>query len=87
VSDALELSQYADVTLYIVRQNSLRNDYLLNNRVKRGEIANTSIILMVLKIKQNMGRVTVMVTAMVMVTGLTQMDIMMMKSPNHFIKS
>jgi hypothetical protein len=60
---------------------------LLNNRVKRGEIANTSIILMVLKIKQNMGRVTVMVTAMVMVTGLTQMDIMMMKSPNHFIKS
>jgi hypothetical protein len=28
-----------------------------------------------------------MVTAMVMVTGLTQMDIMMMKSLNHFIKS
>jgi hypothetical protein len=72
VSDALELSQYADVTLYIVRQNFSKKEMitLLNNRVKRGEIANTSIILMVLKIKQNMGRVTVMVTAMVMVTAL-----------------
>jgi hypothetical protein len=52
-----------------VRQNFSKKEMitLLNNRVKRGEIANTSIILMVLKIKQNMGRVTVMVTAMVMV--------------------
>jgi hypothetical protein len=73
-----------------VRQNFSKKEMitLLNNRVKRGEIANTSIILMVLKIKQNMGRVTVMVTvtAMVMALLLTQMD-MMMKSLNHFIKS
>ncbi|MDG2432453.1 tyrosine-protein kinase family protein [Flavobacterium sp.] len=46
VSDALELSQYADVTLYIVRQNFSKKEMItmLNNRVKRGEIANTSII-------------------------------------------
>jgi hypothetical protein len=86
VSDALELSQYADVTLYIVRQNfSKKMITLLNNRVKR-EIANTSIIFNGFENKAKYG-VTVMVTAMVMVTGLTQMDIMMMKSLNHFIKS
>lgn len=47
VSDALELSQYADVSLYIVRQNFSKKDMitLLNNRVKRGEINNASIIL------------------------------------------
>ena len=47
VSDALELSQYCDVTLYIVRQNFTKKDMitLLNNRVKRGELNNTSIIL------------------------------------------
>ncbi|KIO54172.1 exopolysaccharide transport family protein [Flavobacterium hibernum] len=47
VSDALELSQYADVTLYIVRQNYTKKDMitLLNTRVKRGELTNASIVL------------------------------------------
>ena len=47
VSDALELAQYCDVTLYIVRQNFSKKEMitLLNNRVKRGELNNTSIIL------------------------------------------
>jgi len=47
VSDALELAQYTDVILYIVRQNFTKKDMitLLNNRVKRGELHNTSIIL------------------------------------------
>lgn len=47
VSDALELAQYADVTLYIVRQNYTKKDMitLLNNRVKRGELNNASIVL------------------------------------------
>jgi hypothetical protein len=36
VSDALELVQYCDVTLYIIRQNFTKKDMitLLNNRVK-----------------------------------------------------
>ena len=47
VSDSLELGQYADVTLYIVRQNITKKEMipLLNNRVKRGEMKNVSIIL------------------------------------------
>lgn len=47
VSDALELAQYADVTLYIVRQNYTKKDMitLLNNRVKRGELNNASVVL------------------------------------------
>lgn len=47
VSDALELAQYCDVTLYIVRQNFTKKEMitLLNNRVKRDELNNTSIIL------------------------------------------
>jgi len=47
VSDSLELAQYADVTLYIVRQNYTKKDMitLLNNRVKRGELNNASIVL------------------------------------------
>ena len=47
VTDALALSQYADVTLYIVRQNFSKKEMitLLNNRVKRKELDNTSIIL------------------------------------------
>ncbi|SHG60467.1 polysaccharide biosynthesis tyrosine autokinase [Flavobacterium johnsoniae] len=46
VSDALELVQYADVTLYIVRQNYTKKDMitLLNNRIKRGELSNASIV-------------------------------------------
>lgn len=47
VSDALELAAYADVILYIVRQNFTKKDMitLLNNRNKRGELNNVSIIL------------------------------------------
>ncbi|WP_374174050.1 polysaccharide biosynthesis tyrosine autokinase [Flavobacterium tructae] len=47
VSDALELVQFADVTLYIVRQNYTKKDMitLLNTRVKRGELNNASIVL------------------------------------------
>ena len=47
VSDSLELVQYSDVILYIVRQNYTKKDMitLLNNRVKRGELTNTSIVL------------------------------------------
>lgn len=46
VSDASELVQYADVTLYIVRQNYTKKDMitLLNNKIKRGELNNTSIV-------------------------------------------
>ncbi len=47
VSDALELSPLADVTLYVVRQNFTKKDMitLLNNRQKRGELSNVSIVL------------------------------------------
>ncbi|MBF7090664.1 polysaccharide biosynthesis tyrosine autokinase [Flavobacterium sp. ALJ2] len=47
VSDSLELVQYSDVILYIVRQNYTKKDMitLLNNRIKRGELRNTSIVL------------------------------------------
>ena len=47
VADALELDQYCDVTLYIVRQNFTKKEMitLLNNRVNRGELHNASIIL------------------------------------------
>jgi capsular exopolysaccharide synthesis family protein len=57
VSDALELAQYCDVTLYIVRQNVTKKDMItvLNNRVKRGELNNTSIILNGLENKAKYG--------------------------------
>lgn len=47
VTDAVELSTFADVTLYIMRQNFTKKEMinLLNNRVKRGELENVSIIL------------------------------------------
>ncbi|HEU4789294.1 MAG TPA: polysaccharide biosynthesis tyrosine autokinase, partial [Flavobacterium sp.] len=47
VADSLELAQYCDVTLYIVRQNFTKKEMitLLNNRVNRDELHNTSIIL------------------------------------------
>ena len=46
VSDALELAQFSDVTLYVVRQNFTKKEMLtlLNNRTKRGELNNISII-------------------------------------------
>jgi capsular exopolysaccharide synthesis family protein len=57
VSDALELVQYCDVTLYIVRQNFTKKDMitLLNNRIKRGELNNASIILNGLENKAKYG--------------------------------
>lgn len=47
VSDALELIHFSDVTLYVVRQNYTKKEMimLLNNRVKRGELSNVSIVL------------------------------------------
>lgn len=47
VADALELISFSDVTLYIVRQNYTKKEMimLLNNRVKRGEIDNVSIVM------------------------------------------
>ena len=46
VADAVELAKFADVTLYIMRQNYTKKDMvtLLNNRYKRGELKNVSII-------------------------------------------
>jgi succinoglycan biosynthesis transport protein ExoP len=46
VIDAVELSSYSDVTLYVTRQNFTKKDMIngLNNRVKRGEMQNVSII-------------------------------------------
>jgi capsular exopolysaccharide synthesis family protein len=47
VTDAVELSMFADVTLYIMRQNFTKKEMvtLLNNRVKREELVNVSIVL------------------------------------------
>lgn len=47
VADSLELAQFADVTLYIVRQNYTKKEMitLLNTRIKRGELNNVSIVL------------------------------------------
>lgn len=46
VADAIELSSFVDVTLYVARQNYTKKDMinLLNNRVKRGELTNVSIV-------------------------------------------
>jgi polysaccharide biosynthesis transport protein len=47
VTDAVELSIFADVTLYVMRQNFTKKEMvnLLNNRVKREELSNVSIIM------------------------------------------
>lgn len=47
VTDAVELSPFADVTLYVTRQNFTKKEMinLLNNRVNRGELNNVSIVL------------------------------------------
>jgi len=46
VSDALELTPYCDATLYIVRQNVTKKEMLtlVNNKHKRGELNNISIV-------------------------------------------
>lgn len=47
VSDALELAHFANVTLYIVRQNFTKKDMitLLNNRHSRGELKEVSVVM------------------------------------------
>lgn len=47
VTDALGLSNYADVTIYVMRQNVTKKNMtaLLNNALKRGELSNVSIVL------------------------------------------
>jgi capsular exopolysaccharide synthesis family protein len=47
VTDAVEISQYSDVTLYITRQNFTKKEmiHVLNTRVQRGELNNVSIVL------------------------------------------
>lgn len=46
VSEAIELAQYCDVVLYVVRQNFTKKEMLtlLNNRSQRGELKNVSIV-------------------------------------------
>ena len=46
VSDALELAPYCDVILYIVRQNVTKKGmlHLVNDKYKRGELSNISIV-------------------------------------------
>lgn len=46
VSDALELAPFCDVILYVVRQNVTKNGmlYLVNDKHKKGELTNISII-------------------------------------------
>lgn len=46
VSDALELAQYCDATLYVVRQNVTKKGMLalVNDKHKRGELSNISVI-------------------------------------------
>ncbi len=57
VSDALELAHFADVTLYIVRQNFTKKDMitLLNNRYSREELRNVSIVLNGFEVKARYG--------------------------------
>jgi polysaccharide biosynthesis transport protein len=47
VSDAMELANFSDVIIYVMRQNVTKKAMtnLLNNTVKRGEFSNVSIIL------------------------------------------
>jgi polysaccharide biosynthesis transport protein len=46
VSDAFELTQFCDVTLYVVRQNFTKKEMLtlVNNKNKTGELKNVSIV-------------------------------------------
>jgi len=47
VVDAIELSNYADITLYVVRKNYTKKEMinLLNNLFARGELKNISLVL------------------------------------------
>lgn len=47
VTDAVELATFADIVIYVMRQNVTKKGMpnLLNNMVKRGELSNVSIVL------------------------------------------
>ncbi len=47
VTDAVELAAFADIVIYVMRQNITKKGMpnLINNMVKRGELSNVSIIL------------------------------------------
>jgi polysaccharide biosynthesis transport protein len=47
VTDAVELANFADIVIYVVRQNVTKKGMpnLVNNMVKRGELSNVSIVL------------------------------------------
>lgn len=47
VSDAMELANFSDLILYVVRQNFTKKDMIsqLNTRIKSGELSNVSLIL------------------------------------------
>jgi polysaccharide biosynthesis transport protein len=47
VTDAVELASFADIVIYVMRQNVTKKGMpnLLNNMVKRGELSNVSIVL------------------------------------------
>lgn len=47
VTDAVELATYADIVIYVMRQNITKKGMpnLVNNMVKRGELSNVSIVL------------------------------------------
>ncbi|SHI63176.1 polysaccharide biosynthesis tyrosine autokinase [Flavobacterium haoranii] len=72
VSDALELAHFCDATLYVTRQGFTKKGMLsvVNEKHKRGELHNISIILMVLQIRH----ITVMVTAMARMVKVIMMN-------------
>ena len=86
VADSLELAQYCDVTLYIVRQNFTKKGMitLLNNRVNRGELNNMSVILNSFENKAKYA--VAMATVMAMETKIIQMDIMRMKRRKVYLR-
>jgi polysaccharide biosynthesis transport protein len=47
VTDAVELAAFADIVIYVMRQNVTKKGmpFVLNNMVKRGELSNVSIVL------------------------------------------
>ncbi len=57
VSDALNLLKFADATLYIIRQNYTKKGMLdlINNKSKKGEIENVSLIFNYYRAKQKFG--------------------------------
>ena len=80
VADAIELVEYVDATLYVVRQDYTKKGMLslINDKFKRKELSNISFIYNFYNQKENMvmgtGMVTVTVMGMVpMVTVIMRM--------------